>query len=169
MQSQKIANEDVVLRLFPYSLGEVSYNWYINLPPGCIRDWETFEKLFLEHFKTFINPGVIHQQFISIKRDPTETILHFNHRFHMTYHRLESPYLIPVEAAIQIYLNATDPLTTIFLRRLPAIDIDTLEKVFTEAIMFTKQANPNGGGMMPPTQAVATIPTYLIGAPPMPS
>ena len=166
---KQIANEDVVLRLFPNSLGEVAYNWYVNLPPGCIGNWDTFERLFLEQFKTFINPAVIHQQFISIKRDPTETISRFNHRFHMAYRRLESPYTLPVEAAVQVYLNAMDPLTAIFIRRLPAADIDTLEKVFTEAITFTRQANPNGGGMMPPTQAVATIPTYPIGAPPMPS
>ena len=87
----------------------------------------------------------------------------------MVYHRLESPYTIPVEVAIQIYLNAIDPLTTIFLRRLPATDIDTLEKVFTEAIIFTKQVNPNRGWMMPPAQVVATILTYPIGAPPVPS
>ena len=30
---KKIANEDVVLRLFPYSLGEIAFNWYMNLPP----------------------------------------------------------------------------------------------------------------------------------------
>ena len=62
---KKIANEDVVLHLFPYSLGEISFNWYMNLPPGCIGDWETFKKLFLEQFKTFINPAMLHQQFIA--------------------------------------------------------------------------------------------------------
>ena len=75
------------------------------------------------------------------------------------------PYTIPIGVAIQIYLNAMDALTMIFLRRLPPIDIDTLEKVFVEAIMFTKQANPNGGGMMLPTQAVTTMLTYPMGAP----
>ena len=40
-----------------------------------------------------------------------------------------------------------DHLTTIFLRRLPTENIDTLDKVLTEAITFTKQANPNGGGL----------------------
>ena len=87
----------------------------------------------------------------------------------MAYHKIETPYTIPFEATIQIYLNAMDTLTAIFLRRLPPGDIDTLEKVFAEAIMFTKQANPNGGGMMLPVQAITTIPTYLVGAPTVPS
>ena len=62
-----------------------------------------------------------------------------------------------------------DPLTTIFLRRLPAKDIDTLEKVFVEAIMFIKQANPNGGEMMLPRQVVTMMPTYHMGEPLVPS
>ena len=78
-------------------------------------------------------------------------------------------YTIPVGATIQIYLNAMDALTMIFLRRLPLGDIDTLDKVFVEAITFTKQANPNGGGMMLPTQEVTTMPTYPMGAPTIPS
>ena len=140
----------------------------MNLPPRGIGDWETLERLFLEQFKTFINPTVLHQQFISIKRDLAETVSRFNHRFHMAYRKLETPYSIPVEATIQIYFNAMDALTEIFLRRLPPADIDTLKKVFTEEITFTKQANPNGGGMMLLPQAVTTMPTYPVGAPTMP-
>ena len=66
----------------------------------------------------------------------------------MEYHKLEAPYIIPVEDAIQIYLNAMDHLTTIFMRRLPSKKINTLDKVFTEAITFTKKDNPNGGGLI---------------------
>ena len=75
------------------------------------------------------------------------------------------PYIIPIEATIQIYLNAIDALTMIFLRRLPPVNIDTLEKFFAEAITFMKQANPNGGGMILPMQVVTTIPTYHVGVP----
>jgi hypothetical protein len=90
----------VVLYLFPYSLGEVSFNWYMNFLLGYIQNWAAFEKLFLEKFKFFVNLVVIHHQFISIKRDLMETISHFNHHFNMAYHKLETPYTIPVEAAI---------------------------------------------------------------------
>ena len=58
---------------------------------------------------------------------------------------------IPIEDIIHIYLNSMDHLMAIFLRILPMMDIDTFEKVFSEAITFIKQANPNGGGLMPPT------------------
>jgi hypothetical protein len=159
----------VVIFLFPYSLREVSFNWYANLPPRCVKDWDTFQKLFLEQFKTFINLVVIHHQFISIKRDLVEIVSRFNHHFHMAYCKLEMPYTIPVEATIQIYLNYMDHLMAIFLRRLPTTNIDTLEKFFLGAITFTKQANPNGGGLMPLAQAITTIPTYPFVALMMPS
>lgn len=38
-----------------------------------------------------------------------------------------------------------------------------------EAITFTKQANPNGGGLMLPAQAIVATPTYLATTPAMPS
>ena len=50
----------------------------------------------------------------------------------MAYYKLETPYSIPVEAAIQVYFNAMDVLTAIFLRRLPPANIDTLDKVFAK-------------------------------------
>lgn len=58
---------------------------------------------------------------------------------------------------------------TIFLRRLPTTNINTLDKVFLKAIIFMKQANPNGGGLMPLAQSITTIPMYIVGALVMPS
>ena len=62
-----------------------------------------------------------------------------------------------------------DHLTTIFLRRLPTTNINILEKVFTKEITFTKQANPNGGGLMLPAQAVMVMSKYPIKVHTMPS
>ena len=62
-----------------------------------------------------------------------------------------------------------DHLTAIFLRRLPTIDINTLDKVFLEAITFTKKANPNRGGLMLLAQAITIMPTYPIEEAMMPS
>ena len=128
---------DVVCRLFPYTLGEMVFNWYLNLPPASIRDWNSFERFFLEQFKIYVDPTFLYHQFISIKRDPYETISQFNHRFYRMYQRMEFPYTVPQEAAIQIYFGTLDSLTSIFLRRLPPRDIDTIEKVFKEAVTFT--------------------------------
>ena len=52
---------------------------------------------------------------------------------------MEFPYTLPKEVAIQIYFGTMDSLTYLSLRRLPPRDIDTIEKVFKEAIEFMKQ------------------------------
>ena len=53
---------------------------------------------------------------------------------------MEFPYIITQEAAIHINFGTMDSLNSIFLRRLPSRYIDTIEKVFKEAIAFTNQA-----------------------------
>lgn len=62
-----------------------------------------------------------------------------------------------------------DHLMTIFLQRLPTVNIDTLEKVFDEAIIFTKKANPYGGGLMVLAQVTIMIQTYPARTPLMPN
>lgn len=96
----QIQHMDVVCHLFPYTLGEMAFNWYLNLPPASIRDWNYFERNFLEQFKIYVDPTLLYHQFISIKRDPHETISQFNHRFYRMYQRMEFPYTIPQEATI---------------------------------------------------------------------
>ena len=54
------------------------------------------------------------------------------------YQRMEFPYIVPQEATIHIFFGPMDSLTSIFLRRLPPRDIDTIEKVFKEAIAFNR-------------------------------
>ena len=66
----------------------------------------------------------------------------------MAYKRMESPFVVMLPVVIQTYLNSMDQLMMIFLRWLPPVDIDTLEKVFWEVVTFMKQENPNGGGNM---------------------
>ena len=129
---------DVVCHLFPYTLEEMTFNWYLNLPPTSIRDWNSFERKFLEQFKIYIDTTILHHQFISIKRDPHESISQFNHHFYRMYQRMEFPYTVPQEAIIQIYFGTMDSSTSIFLRRLPPRDIDTIKKVFKEDMSFMK-------------------------------
>ena len=87
----------------------------------------------------------------------------------MAYYKVDTPYTIPVETTIHIYINAMEHLTSVFLWRVPNTDIDTLDKVFIEEITFTKQANPNGGGLMVLAQASTTILMYPNGSQVMPS
>ena len=94
--------------------------------------------MFADQFKAFVNISIAHQQFFVIKRDPHEIISRFSHYFHMTYQRMDSPYMVILEVAMHIYQNLIIQLIAIFLRRSPIENINTLEKVFQEVVTFMK-------------------------------
>lgn len=56
-----VIEEDVVVRLFPYTLQGTAGSWYFSLPPGSINSWDAFQEKFLTKFgddrstKTLIN------------------------------------------------------------------------------------------------------------------
>ena len=39
----KIVEEDVVVRLFPYTLQGAAGPWYFSLPLGSINSWDAFQ------------------------------------------------------------------------------------------------------------------------------
>ena len=45
-----VEHEDVVVRLFPYTLQEVAGSWYFSLPSGSITSWDIFQEHFLTKF-----------------------------------------------------------------------------------------------------------------------
>ena len=45
---KQVQHEDVVIRLFPYTFGEIAFQWHVHLAPTCITNWTSFEGLFLE-------------------------------------------------------------------------------------------------------------------------
>ena len=47
---RNVANEDVLLKLFPYSFEGYASTWYFYLEYGFINSWDEFEKFFLQNF-----------------------------------------------------------------------------------------------------------------------
>lgn len=45
-----IEHQDVLYRIFPYSLGKNEYNWYLTLPTNSISGWDVLEKSFIDQF-----------------------------------------------------------------------------------------------------------------------
>lgn len=77
--------EDVACRLFPHSLGEDAFYWYINFPRGSVTSWELMKNAFLQKYKIPISPLELYRQFMSIRREVNEPIGSFNDRFHHAF------------------------------------------------------------------------------------
>ena len=83
----QIAHHDVVCRLFPYSLGDMAYNWYLNLPQGSILSWIDLENAFINQFRVYVDPAILFHQFSTIRKEPCESLPLFNTRFQQMYRR----------------------------------------------------------------------------------
>lgn len=46
-----VVEEDVVVRLFPYTLQGITGSWYFSLPSGSINSLDAFQELFLTKFE----------------------------------------------------------------------------------------------------------------------
>ena len=46
----EVVEEDVVVRLFPYTLQGLVGSWYFSLPSGSINSWDAFQEKFLTKF-----------------------------------------------------------------------------------------------------------------------
>ena len=141
----QVEHEDVACRMFPMTLDDHSYDWYISLPTGSIPSWAELESAFINHFRLPIDPAVLYHQFASAHREPNEPMRLFNTRFHKLYTRLVAPYTLNEQAAVQIYLRALDPLTSMFVRRSPTVT--TLTLAYAEAMTVEQQLMPQGYGV----------------------
>ena len=54
-----VADEDVVCRLFPFTLIGVASTWYFSLRIGSITLWGTFQEAFLEKFGDEKTPAAL--------------------------------------------------------------------------------------------------------------
>lgn len=83
-----IEHQDVVCRIFPYSLGKNEYNWYLTLPTNSITSLDVLEKAFIDQFQVYVDPGTLYHQFASLKKSPNEPLTTFNTSFQRAYKRL---------------------------------------------------------------------------------
>lgn len=61
LQNKNVQDEDVACRLFPYSLGEEAFYWYINLPSNSIQNWQQLKDPFLRKFRLPITPAELYR------------------------------------------------------------------------------------------------------------
>ena len=137
-----VQHEDVACRLFPFTLEDMAYDWFLKLPTDSITTWAGFEMIFLAQFGQVIDPSTLYQHFATMRRDPNEPIWAFNAFFQKVYSRITPAYKPDNALALEMYKNALDPMINIFLRR--AIGVDTLSLEYVEAINIDRQLNPHG-------------------------
>ena len=74
-----VAEEDIVVRLFPYTLQEAVGSWYFSLPSGSINSWDAFQEQFLTKFGDDRSTTTLINDLYNLKAKPKEPIKDLNY------------------------------------------------------------------------------------------
>jgi hypothetical protein len=74
----QIAHHNVACMLFPYSLGDMAYNWYLKLLARFITSWTNLKDCFINQFQVYIDPTILYHQFSTIRKEIHELLALFN-------------------------------------------------------------------------------------------
>jgi len=137
--------EDVICRLFPYSLQDEAYYWFARFLAASINPWQALKDAFLNRFRKPTSPVDLYRYFVEIWRVEGELINTFNNRFHKSYCHLQAPYNIVAVATLPIYYDALDKLTSMFVRRANP-PVTTLAEAYTEVVKVNTELGQSGLG-----------------------
>ena len=73
-----VTEEDVVVRIFQYTLQGAAGSWYFSLPPGSINSWNAFQEQFLTKFGDDSSTTTLINDLSNLKIESKEPIKDFN-------------------------------------------------------------------------------------------
>jgi hypothetical protein len=76
-----VLHEEMVCRIFPYTLENSASTWYFNLPVGSINSWTKFQKYFLDMFAEETTTGALMVELFTATMSLKEKVKYFNQRF----------------------------------------------------------------------------------------
>ena len=77
MKPQRISEEQVKLRAFPFSLADSAKEWLYYLPTGTITTWKGMKKCFLEKYFPASKATTIRKQICAIRQEPGEVLYEY--------------------------------------------------------------------------------------------
>ena len=85
-----VQHEDVVVRLFPYTLQGAAGSWYFSLPSGSITSWDIFQEHFLTKFGDDRSIMTLINDISNLRAEPKEPIKDFNSRFNKLLNKIHT-------------------------------------------------------------------------------
>jgi hypothetical protein len=74
-------HEDILMKIFTYTFVGRAKDWFDNISPGTITNWNLFQELFTKIFGKKRDYQSLYNQLHSCKRKSGENIKDFNDRF----------------------------------------------------------------------------------------
>ncbi|KAF7832409.1 uncharacterized protein G2W53_014742 [Senna tora] len=81
MKPDKITEDQIKLRAFPFSLEDAAKKWLFYLPAGSITSWEQMMKSFLERYYPASRVNNVRRELFGIQQRTHETLFDYWERF----------------------------------------------------------------------------------------
>ena len=101
-----VEHEDLVMKLFVYSLIEDAWDWFKRLPDDSIGSWSDLKSLFKEQYGDNTSVRFMLNNFNNIKKNPNESTFDFNVRFHKGMYKLFQVMRLNEDVCLTTYFNA---------------------------------------------------------------
>jgi len=126
-----VADEDVVCRLFPFTLIGVASTWYFSLRIGSITSWCAFQKAFLDKFFYDKTPAALVLELSHLKMETKEKAKDFNIRFNTLFNIIPANARPTDEVLMEFYITALPIPTMMWVKKCNA---QTLQDAIDEAV-----------------------------------
>lgn len=83
-----VKEEDVVVRIFPYTLQGSAGSWYFSLPSGSITSWNIFQEQFLTKYGDDRSLAMYINDLSNLRVESKEPIKEFNSRFNKLLNKI---------------------------------------------------------------------------------
>jgi hypothetical protein len=121
-------HEYIPMKLFSYSFFGKAKDWFDNIPPGTIPNWDFFQELFTKRFEKKKDYQSLFNQLHNCKRKSGEDIRDFNDRFN-TLVRCFPQELKPPKAAIfKLYISTMKNMYGTLIRECPTTLFEAQER-----------------------------------------
>jgi len=135
MNLNGVAHEDVVIILFPYTFQGSAGSWYFSLPSGLIRDWDTFQEVFLAKFDDDRIIESLINDLSNLKANSNERIKDFNSKFNKLLNKILVVSKPTVDVQIEWYISSLPSNIAIFVDR---VNKATLVENMKEALSIER-------------------------------
>ena len=130
-----VTQEDVVARLFPYTLQGSARSWYFSLPSGSITSWNIFQEQFLTKYGDNRSLATLINDLSNLRIESKEPIKEFNSRFNKLLNKIPTTSKPIEQIKSEWYIISLPSNITIFVDRAAKL---TLAKNMKEALAIEK-------------------------------
>ncbi|XP_065861818.1 uncharacterized protein [Euphorbia lathyris] len=109
LKPERVTEEQVKLRAFPFSLKDKAKDWLYYLPSGSITTWTEMQRLFLEKFFPSSRAANIRKEICGIRQTSGETLYEYWERFKQLCTSCQH-HQIPEQLLIQYFYEGLAPI-----------------------------------------------------------